>query len=464
MLAHLRRSLVLAVLCLVFFGFVYAFAGTGRLPAALQEPGQRLDDRERLDAHRPELVQPQVVPRSSRRHRVPTRATRRPTPAAGTTRWSPTAAPASLRRTQPGPALQGAGGRHEGPGRLLAPARREPDARPGDHVGERLSTPTSPRPTRWCRSRWSPRPPASHRRQLKALITRETHPAQWGFLGSSYIDVLQLNEGLAKLEADDPRAERSDRGGIGPHPREPVPPSGHAARRARRCPWPSPRPWCRCARHYASPAAALTMVVIIAVAAVIGDRARGRRGRDLGRAVVRLLLHPSLRQLHDQPPPGPRDDDRHPGRGRRDHRARRAQPPPLRRGQRGLRLRGYDPRRGRGGRARRERRRGDRARLRGAHLAARTARLRVLDPTSRTRRWRASTPTARSCTWGCVWPTGDIGIPGPRSEILARFAGRVVGRFILTPSTAQPVSRERRIAAVSVVDAAAAALAAGSRG
>ncbi len=35
---------------------------------------------------------------------------------------------------------------------------------------------------------------------LRALIARETHAAQWGFLGSSYIDVLQLNEGLAKLE------------------------------------------------------------------------------------------------------------------------------------------------------------------------------------------------------------------------------------------------------------------------
>ena len=39
-------------------------------------------------------------------------------------------------------------------------------------------------------------PPAA----LQALIKRETHGAQWGFLGSSYIDVLQLNEGLAALE------------------------------------------------------------------------------------------------------------------------------------------------------------------------------------------------------------------------------------------------------------------------
>src|ERR1700679_4007246 len=29
MLINLRRSLVMAVICLVFFGFVYAFAGTG---------------------------------------------------------------------------------------------------------------------------------------------------------------------------------------------------------------------------------------------------------------------------------------------------------------------------------------------------------------------------------------------------------------------------------------------------
>jgi K+-transporting ATPase c subunit len=36
--------------------------------------------------------------------------------------------------------------------------------------------------------------------KLKTLIKQQTHPAQWGFLGSSYIDVLELNEGLAKLE------------------------------------------------------------------------------------------------------------------------------------------------------------------------------------------------------------------------------------------------------------------------
>src|ERR1700678_453297 len=29
MLVHLRRSFIMAVICMVFFGFVYAYAGTG---------------------------------------------------------------------------------------------------------------------------------------------------------------------------------------------------------------------------------------------------------------------------------------------------------------------------------------------------------------------------------------------------------------------------------------------------
>ena len=36
--------------------------------------------------------------------------------------------------------------------------------------------------------------------QLQALIGKETHSAQWGFLGSAYIDVLQLNEALDHLK------------------------------------------------------------------------------------------------------------------------------------------------------------------------------------------------------------------------------------------------------------------------
>jgi K+-transporting ATPase ATPase C chain len=35
--------------------------------------------------------------------------------------------------------------------------------------------------------------------QLQALIDKETHSAQWGFLGAPYINVLELNTALAKL-------------------------------------------------------------------------------------------------------------------------------------------------------------------------------------------------------------------------------------------------------------------------
>ena len=36
--------------------------------------------------------------------------------------------------------------------------------------------------------------------RLRQLIASQTHGPQWGFLGASYINVLQLNEALARLE------------------------------------------------------------------------------------------------------------------------------------------------------------------------------------------------------------------------------------------------------------------------
>jgi K+-transporting ATPase ATPase C chain len=36
--------------------------------------------------------------------------------------------------------------------------------------------------------------------ELRRLVASQTHGEQLGFLGSSYVDVLQLNEGLARLE------------------------------------------------------------------------------------------------------------------------------------------------------------------------------------------------------------------------------------------------------------------------
>jgi hypothetical protein len=57
---------------------------------------------------------------------------------------------------------------------------------------------------------------------------------------------------------------------------------------------------------------------------------------------------------------------------------------------------------------------------------------------------------------GMQWPTREIGIPGPESEILAQWRGQVQGRFVLTPTRGAPVALEQRIVAVALVDIVAA--------
>jgi hypothetical protein len=59
---------------------------------------------------------------------------------------------------------------------------------------------------------------------------------------------------------------------------------------------------------------------------------------------------------------------------------------------------------------------------------------------------------------GMRWPARDIGLPGPEAEIVAKWRGRAVGRFVLTPTPGAPVSLEQRIVAVAVVDVFAAYL------
>lgn len=59
---------------------------------------------------------------------------------------------------------------------------------------------------------------------------------------------------------------------------------------------------------------------------------------------------------------------------------------------------------------------------------------------------------------GLHWPAHDIGIPGPEAEILCRFRGETVGRFVLFPTPGLAVSRERRVVAVSMANLVAALL------
>jgi hypothetical protein len=57
---------------------------------------------------------------------------------------------------------------------------------------------------------------------------------------------------------------------------------------------------------------------------------------------------------------------------------------------------------------------------------------------------------------GMRWPAREIGIPGPESEIVAQWRGQVQGRFVLTPTRGAPVTLEQRIVAVALVDVVAA--------
>jgi hypothetical protein len=74
-------------------------------------------------------------------------------------------------------------------------------------------------------------------------------------------------------------------------------------------------------------------------------------------------------------------------------------------------------------------------------------------------------PMARIMTSGEVlhvgmqWPVGELGIPGPEAEIVAEWRGRALGRFVITPTPGEPISRERRVVAVLLASVVAAAIA-----
>ncbi len=95
-----------------------------------------------------------------------------------------------------GPGLGGEGARR----RVERRRRRAPDRRPGHVVGVRT------RPGHLAGGRPGPGADGGPSRSvapatLYRLITSQTHGAQFGFLGAPYLNVLQLNEALAKLVA-----------------------------------------------------------------------------------------------------------------------------------------------------------------------------------------------------------------------------------------------------------------------
>jgi hypothetical protein len=77
----------------------------------------------------------------------------------------------------------------------------------------------------------------------------------------------------------------------------------------------------------------------------------------------------------------------------------------------------------------------------------------------------SSPPMARILASGDVvhvglrWPVEESGIPGPQAEILTQWRGRMLGRFVITPTPGVPVSQERRAVARSAATVVAAAVA-----
>ena len=198
MLINLRRSLVMAVICLVFFGFVYAFAGTGvaqvlfrhQADGSLTKNGSTLIGQNwsspkwfhgRPDDTGPYAANPKtgasggdnplvangVAGESAATNLGPRSKVLLADTKALVKYWHELG-------VKPTPDLVTTSG-----------SGYDPDISALDATVQipMVSKATGIAPSK-----------------LRTLIKSQAHGAQFGFLGSSYIDVLQLNEALARLQ------------------------------------------------------------------------------------------------------------------------------------------------------------------------------------------------------------------------------------------------------------------------
>jgi K+-transporting ATPase ATPase C chain len=198
MLVHLRRSLVMCVFCLVFFGFVYAFAGTGvaqvlfrfQADGSMTKNGSLLigqnwsspkwfhgrpDDTGPYAANAKEDISGGDNPLVANGFHGESAATNLG-PHSKTLESNTKALVAYWHKLGVNPTIDLV---------TTSGSGYDPDI---SAIDATVQIPMITKNTGVSVS------------QLKRLIKQQTHPAQWGFMGSSYIDVLQLNEGLAKLE------------------------------------------------------------------------------------------------------------------------------------------------------------------------------------------------------------------------------------------------------------------------
>jgi K+-transporting ATPase ATPase C chain len=199
MLVHLRRSLTMAVLCLVFFGFVYAFAGTGvsqllfkhQANGSITTNGSTLIGQNwsspkwfhgRPDDTGPYAANPKATPAVG--------GGDNPLVANGNSGQSGASnlGPRSkvlLTNTQALVAYWNKLGVNPTPDLVTTSGSGyDPDITAADAL---VQIPMVSKATGIA--------PAA----LRALIARENNGAELGFLGSSYVNVLQLNEALANL-------------------------------------------------------------------------------------------------------------------------------------------------------------------------------------------------------------------------------------------------------------------------
>jgi K+-transporting ATPase ATPase C chain len=206
MLTHIRRALTMAVLCLVFFGFVYAFAGTGvsqvlfkhQANGSVTADGSTLIGQDwsqtKCPGHplgscvfqgRPDDLGPYAT--NAKEHIA---GGDNPLVAngvsgeSGATNLGPRSK-VLLADTKELVAYWHQRGVNPTPDLVTTSGSGyDPDITAADATAEIPMV-----------SRATGLAPAT----LRVLIARQNHGAQLGFLGSSYIDVLQLNEALVKL-------------------------------------------------------------------------------------------------------------------------------------------------------------------------------------------------------------------------------------------------------------------------
>jgi potassium-transporting ATPase KdpC subunit len=197
MLVHLRRSFTMALICMVFFGFVYALVGTGiaQLLFKFQANGSITANGSTLIGQnwtspkffhgRPDDAGPYAA-------NAKTGVVGGDNPLvangshgeSGATNLGPRSQ-LLLDNTKALVAYWHSMGVNPTPDLVTTSASGyDPDISPQDAL---VQIPMVSRATGLSTA------------TLTALIHRQTHGAQLGYLGSSYIDVLQLNEALAKL-------------------------------------------------------------------------------------------------------------------------------------------------------------------------------------------------------------------------------------------------------------------------